>query len=306
MAEMMPVCIHTGEALDLAGCAPDDVVGKKGTFAAADGTLYEVWRGDRDRAWAVRLPRVMTPTGLLAQAVQLHRKYPLVAGIYMMYCKVSGKAYIGSSGTVYQRLAAHVTELNMCRHSSAHLQHAWRIHGRDKFTFLLIDRMAQDATEETLVDRESYYMLGCGKPLLYNSTVPALIGGAKGRKQSEKTRQQMSASHKARRAAGHKFNWEGKPLSDKRKVEISAFMTGHTFNTPEVREKIGAAHRGHKRCVGAGNPKTDLSEEDVYKIRALVEEERLSQAKIGEMFGITQTAVSSIWLRKSWAHLPDR
>lgn len=80
-------------------------------------------------------------------------------------------------------------------------------------------------------------------------------------------------------------------------------MKGHQFNTPEVRAKISAAHKGHKRSVGADNPKAKLTEENVREIRRLLAEGKLSQEKIGKIYGVEQTQISVIKRGKGWRHV---
>lgn len=54
---------------------------------------------------------------------------------------------------------------------------------------------------------------------------------------------------------------------------------------------------------GERNGNTKIKEQDVSKIKRLYKEERLSQIKIGLIFGISQTQVGRIVNNKRWVHL---
>lgn len=54
------------------------------------------------------------------------------------------------------------------------------------------------------------------------------------------------------------------------------------------------------RWSGSKNPKAKLTSDDVKKIRSLYKT-GLTQTKIGQMFGVTQAAVSSITRNESWS-----
>lgn len=58
-----------------------------------------------------------------------------------------------------------------------------------------------------------------------------------------------------------------------------------------------------KAQPGMDNAMAKLTESQVMEIRALGEAKAMSQREIGERFGLTQSGVSAILRRKSWAHL---
>jgi len=68
-----------------------------------------------------------------------------------------------------------------------------------------------------------------------------------------------------------------------------------------TRHGIRVLGRKVKPRSGEANEASKLTAEQVVKIRAL--SGRMSQSKIGEMFGVRQATVSSVILRKSWAHI---
>jgi DNA-binding transcriptional regulator YiaG len=81
------------------------------------------------------------------------------------------------------------------------------------------------------------------------------------------------------------------------KSQIDRIQNGHYWN--HVKNEVSQKKAITKAGVNHYNSK--LTEEDVLKIRELRGE--MSQEKIGIMFGINQTTVSKLFLRKSWTHI---
>lgn len=69
----------------------------------------------------------------------------------------------------------------------------------------------------------------------------------------------------------------------------------HAADTGLITHHKGEAHATSK-----------LTDEDVYEIRKLADNGTMSQETIGKMYGIGQKQVSSIYMRKSWGHLPEK
>jgi hypothetical protein len=55
--------------------------------------------------------------------------------------------------------------------------------------------------------------------------------------------------------------------------------------------------------LGAANPRALLTEHEVLEIHEMARERRWTQAKIGELFGVTRECVSSIARKVRWKHL---
>ena len=136
----------------------------------------------------------MKPAELLPQCVELRQKVVKVPGVYLIFCEASGMGYIGSSQHVYRRLSAHQAQLNGKRHGSPHLQAAWSKYGRSAFKLLLLE--ARAGTSEELLALENAYLMAVDRELLFNTTVPAVIGREHGFKHSDETRAKMAAAHK--------------------------------------------------------------------------------------------------------------
>lgn len=61
------------------------------------------------------------------------------SGVYMIFCTISHKCYIGSSVTLRERLLNHVVELDKNIHGNRHFQRAWNKYGKDSFTFTILE-----------------------------------------------------------------------------------------------------------------------------------------------------------------------
>jgi group I intron endonuclease len=149
--------------------------------------------------------------------------------IYKITCVISHKSYIGITKTsIGQRWMRHRNTAK--RGSPIAMSRAIRKYGASAFVLELI------ATEDTFEDAaaaERFFIEDHRTlwPNGYNLTT----GGeaTMGRRVSDEARARMSASAKAR--GGH-------PLSAEARAKMSA--SRRAIMTPELREKIGAAHRG--------------------------------------------------------------
>jgi len=72
-------------------------------------------------------------------------------------------------------------------------------------------------------------------------------------------------------------------------------------NAENVRHSFRVLGRKVRPRSGEANEAAKLTAAKVVQIRAL--SGKLSQSKIGEMFGVKQGTVSAVILRKSWAHI---
>ena len=68
-----------------------------------------------------------------------------------------------------------------------------------------------------------------------------------------------------------------------------------------AKDRDGKGRLGNRKGVANGHAR--LTEKDVVDIRALAASGEYSQEKIGRMYGINQTHVSSIHLRRIWSHI---
>src|ERR1700686_3431819 len=94
---------------------------------------------------------------LLRRQISVHSvggDFTMISGIYVIYCLVSGKIYVGSTKNFSQRFSWHRLKLGHNDHVNAHLQSAWNKYGGDKFIFHILDRCPEDV----LVRREQWWI----------------------------------------------------------------------------------------------------------------------------------------------------
>jgi group I intron endonuclease len=76
------------------------------------------------------------------------------SGIYKIKNIITGVVYIGKSKNVIQRKNAHFSALNLNKHNNPHLQNSYNKHGKDNFTFEILEY----CNIEDLGLRELYYL----------------------------------------------------------------------------------------------------------------------------------------------------
>jgi group I intron endonuclease len=77
-----------------------------------------------------------------------------VIGVYAIVNRATGRAYIGSSIDVRERLKAHRSLLRRGKHHCIRLQRAWNKSGQSAFVFQLV----LECREDELRDREQHIM----------------------------------------------------------------------------------------------------------------------------------------------------
>lgn len=151
------------------------------------------------------------------------------SGIYAITNTLNGKKYVGSAVNLANRLTFHRWELRKQRHHSIKLQRAWNKYGEDAFAFaplLLCAKKDLIFYEQRAIDALDAAKSG------YN--VLAKAGSALGFRHTPETRKRMSVASK------------GKVMSDAMREKRRQQMLGKT-QPAEVRAKISAAMRGHKK-----------------------------------------------------------
>lgn len=77
-------------------------------------------------------------------------------------------------------------------------------------------------------------------------------------------------------------------------------LVTHTENTVH---RIRVLGKKPKARLGTENSSAKIDEAAVVMIRRLAASGEMSQAEIGRMYGVKQSTISAIVLRKSWAHV---
>lgn len=95
----------------------------------------------------------------------------------------------------------------------------------------------------------------------------------------------------------HEINHKNGNKQDNR-VENLEWVTA-AYNTRHAIRALGVEH-----AVGEKAGAAKITEQDVKEIRKLYKTGEHTQAELGEMFGITQSAIHLIICRKNWKHVP--
>lgn len=164
----------------------------------------------------------------------------MVMGVYKIVNTENGKMYIGSSVDVERRFSRHRKDLDKGQHHCEYLQRAWNKHGRDSFSFEVIEECK---TEEDARLAEQKYIDSMYDTLYNTSKVSS--GG------------DLISYHPRRAEIVEKMS---KSLQEKyknmtpeeRKLIYGSHkngMTGRT-HTKEVREKLSEIKKGNQYAKG--------------------------------------------------------
>ena len=81
-------------------------------------------------------------------------KHRCITGIYKIVNSLNNKFYIGSSKSIYYRVAKHKSRLKKKKHANSYLQNSVNKYGLDAFKVLVIE----ECLEEDLLKREQHYI----------------------------------------------------------------------------------------------------------------------------------------------------
>lgn len=133
--------------------------------------------------------------------------------------------YIGQTRNFRLRYNDHMHRFRNNKHPNQYMQRSYNKYGEESFEFSIIE----ECEEHMLDERELYWINfygGLESKDNYN------LGGIRGGRHSEETRQKISKSH------------TGKKLSKEHKNKISKSGKGHAVSK-ETREKLKKANKGH-------------------------------------------------------------
>jgi group I intron endonuclease len=222
--------------------------------------------------------------------------------IYKITNATNGKMYVGQTTTTLgKRFNSHVSEANRGTSTSA-LHNAIRKYGRDKFSFELLEE-CQSHDDLDSAERRWIKELNCIAPNGYNIEA----GGSNVRGPlSEETKAKLREAGRDRKTKNpawyEKICNAARNRSPEWRLRISKANTGKKANENQRR---GLAHGwgrvpppGEK--AGENNGRAKLNREQVEEIRRLYATDEYSQAAIGEMFGVNQTAIGFIVRGVHW------
>jgi group I intron endonuclease len=149
------------------------------------------------------------------------------SGVYVARNTVSGRVYVGSSISIYQRWRKHREALRRGKHPSNLFQDSWNKHGEAAFVWEVLEDVPE---RERLFEREQHWidtLKAAGRKTGLNLRPSA--DSFRFGKHSEETKAKMSAAHK------------DKPKTAEHRAKIAAAITGRKLSD-ETRAALRAAH----------------------------------------------------------------
>ena len=192
-------------------------------------------------------------------------------GVYIIQNLQTGKAYVGSSKNIANRLNAHSWMLRRGSHHCTYLQNAYEAYGADAFSMRAISQCqtraeAQQLEQEILdiwfddlynISRRADHMHRLGRPLSIE-TKTKISKSNLGAARTESQREKISASLKIRYRNGLKHPQLGKPHSIEAKQKIKAKRATQPptrlgmKNSEDAKKKQSLAkigNRSHRKIV---------------------------------------------------------
>lgn len=182
-----------------------------------------------------------------------------VGGIYLIFCKLNNKTYIGSAKNLSTRWNEHVGLLNKQIHFNRHLQRAWIKYGADMFEYSIKEELGE-YNKTYFFSQENYWIdfYKENKIPIFNIARAEGGWGVETRERREEIGAKISASLKERakslsaeeRKRIYGKGKKGVALSEKHKRKTSEGLKGKKKST-ETRLRMSLAR---KRIV-AGDSK---------------------------------------------------
>lgn len=234
-----------------------------------------------------------------------------MCGIYEIRNTVNGKVYVGSSRTLRKRKHTHFSELRRNVHHSSHLQYAFNKYGEDAFIFTVLEYCDEEGVE----DKEAEWILKLkanDREYGYNARV--YVTNNLGLRHTEETKRRMSESRRGKGTGRRQLSAETRKfMSEKcRKQNLQQYHTEETerYRLERLRETIVGKPLSdeHKESIrkhnrGEGNGQSKLTEEDVVKIKGLLNEGGRTQTEIAGMFNVSRRTIGFIKSGERWGHV---
>lgn len=170
------------------------------------------------------------------------------AYIYLIINSLNGKIYVGSSAkNIRNRFAKHISELNLNRHHSPHLQSAWNYYGHEAFHFCIVESV-EDISK--LYEIEQLWIDSVDSKLCYNTAMVA--GSPLGLKRSDETKEKLRKAIKLRKPISEEtrikmsISAKNKIFSEQHRINLSKAHIGKTHKE-ESKNKISKALRNKKK-----------------------------------------------------------
>ncbi len=89
-------------------------------------------------------------------------KFPRTPGIYIIYCIVTGKVYIGQAGDLLDRVTTHASQIRRHKHPNKYINNSVKKYGADKFKIVVLEYI----TDASLLTVREQWWLDFYKQLL--------------------------------------------------------------------------------------------------------------------------------------------
>lgn len=251
--------------------------------------------------------------------------------VYQLYCKSNDTSYIGITNNFRSRLAVHWN----CFTKTV-LSRTIKKYGKNNFVVFELEKAD---CWDTACEKEMFYIDK------YNTRAPNGMNmtdggeGAFGLVHSEKTRKQMSESHKGL-FAGRKNPMYGKPgamlgktWTDKQRKSFSEFCMGRTpwnkgkkeaqkawnkgktgIYSEETLKALSEGRKGKRASKevrmrmslnrrGEKNSNSKLTESKVISIRKIYQNREMTQKRLAEKYGVTPTMINNIIKNRAWTSI---
>lgn len=158
-------------------------------------------------------------------------KSQIISGIYGIFHKESGRAYIGSAVNISRRWYRHRNELKSNTHHCLYLQRAWNKYGEEAFEFKVLETCLPEKT--CLFSREDYWMQKHRKKRYNSGDHPEANAGMP---VSEERRKRISEANKNR--VNHKPHY-AKRITDEIMLRIAEdYANGDMLKTIAIRHDV--------------------------------------------------------------------
>jgi len=224
--------------------------------------------------------------------------------IYGIYCKGNDKLYIGSSETVYHRLAIHKSLLRGKTHFNIYLQRAYNKYGEDSFQFTAIEEVEYI---DKILEREQWYIDSL------NTLIPNGFNIAKdtkapmrGRKHSKETKERLKilSSGKNNGMYGKKHSKDSiVRMSTTRKENMNDDL--RKIMSENAKKRIGKLNAFYGKSHNDNtknkirNARHVLNKSQVLEIRELLIQ-KITHKEIGNKFGVSRTVITNIALGNTY------
>ena len=212
-----------------------------------------------------------------------HERMPNQPGIYRITCTITGKFYIGSATNLRERRKEHFRSLEQKEHHNIKLQRAWDKHGRDAFTFEILELIL---IPELLTAREQHYFDKLKPFGSKGFNIAKVAGSTLGRECSPETRKKIGDANRGKPSPTrgkrpspeaiekHRQAMLGKKQTEEHKRKRAESQIGKK-RSPETREKMRIAALGH---VVSDETRAKIGAKSIGRVKSAESIERISLA----------------------------